>query len=1670
MKSSRSISKSNGRSKRNSRRTRGLKRPAGRQPFAFENLEPRHVLTTLSFVDTGGALDPGYKGTQDTLLFSIRPDTNFGTDTFVSVDQQDVNGARQGLLKFGDIFTATGEPGKIPFGSTITSATVTFSVFNESSSQALISLYPMFKDWDQLTVTWNSFRQAGGVGGVQASEGEAASVADGILFDPTSGFGKTIDVTASLRRWAAGDPNYGWLIESLSTNGWDFDTSENAQTNRPKLEVTFTEPTVGNSGTFRFLDATSVKTEGNLDDMSNPVLTTATIRVARTGGGTGSVSVDYDISGGTATAGADFVDTSGTLVFGPNETIKTFDVTLKGDVSLEGLENIVFSLSNPQNITTPGVNLPAIDAAADDHTLTIGDDDALVNEVLANVFNPTNSSISEANREFVELIGTPGANLGGAGYKYWFVVFEGEEEETGADEGSSGAGPFTANVNGNAGKGVGKADLVIDLSSYSFGANGLLVLTPATWAYTKDPGTNQAAILPADALEDNSQTYALIRTLATTTMVQGFDYDTVGKFNLVVGNPATIEQTTEAGVGVGVLDKLPVDAQIVDAVGVVEGGSGDRDRVATLSAPGVHIHQPIGNEGNVTPDAITRRFGDQTPNSAGPWYNGEITTDSVTEIPYDAAPRQNVVTPAGARLTPGAPNGQTTVGFDVTASTVVENVGGGKVTIMVTRSTNLPSAPLNLFYSTVNGTALAGSDFTGVANGLLSFGPNELVKSFDISITNDTDKESFENFRVTLSNADDPYQIISTTHTVTIEDDDALKKKFQQGTGGYTGSQDATINSRTPDIGLGGPGTAATIIVDEELGSFTGAEAFPAQALIRFDGLFGSAMNQVPEGARILGGFLKVNVVSNGGGSDSDAQIRFFRMLKDWDENQATWNDPATDVQFGVTPDDVEAYADPDFLVNTPAAEGAVSIPINVETLQAWANGVVPNFGWAIIADTGNNWEFSSANDFINPNAFAPELTILYSDPVAEAGTFRFSDTQYRVNEDGTATITVERVGGTTGNATLNFAVTAGTTGSLADIQGTNGTVSTTGTLTFTGGAVKQTFTIQINNDSQLERNEVLNLSLTHASGAGTVDRNSATLTIRDNDFSTVSPSVLLNELYINDPGNDGGHEFIELTGLADSAMGGLYLFVIDGDSGSGLGAADMVIDLGAALNGSNGLSIIHGASGFNDFDVPGATSRILTSLLNTENLANDSTTFVLAYSPASRLSTQAFDYDWDNDGDLDLPTGLVFIDSIAIKDDGAQDRLYGPGGAPAVGNVIDVFASKNYVPDGVSRKTGNTTVNSASAWFHGDLLPTGDDPLVYTIARSTDLPLAPSSGTAITPGEANTSAASGLVSLTSVTPNNPVGTFTLNFSAPVTQLLLGSGGNQAAISLTNPAGNVITGINVVANATGVGSATWTVSFAGPNVVSGKLPPGSYRLNFTGNNLIGNGRAVDTANTATVAGSDRQLLFNVVAAPGDFNLDGTVDAADYVRWRKTDNTPANYTLWRANFGNTSTVVFPASGDGAGLGSSSAEAAALPLAATPQALAAPVLTQVIPAAPAAATVGVAFAGDNQGSKDAQQVSARRDSGLAFAAQRPVAARRPALERATLRKLILHGAQDRGLLAWLAANDGDRQYAGRVDGVLEAIGPERLSAFGPVYESGQAHEAVGAALEELLECGV
>lgn len=77
--------------------------------------------------------------------------------------------------------------------------------------------------------------------------------------------------------------------------------------------------------------------------------TTLSLPVTLSGPSGREVDVDYATSDGTATAGSDYTATSGTLVFAAGETSKQIDVTVNGDLLVEGNETFTVTLSAPFN-------------------------------------------------------------------------------------------------------------------------------------------------------------------------------------------------------------------------------------------------------------------------------------------------------------------------------------------------------------------------------------------------------------------------------------------------------------------------------------------------------------------------------------------------------------------------------------------------------------------------------------------------------------------------------------------------------------------------------------------------------------------------------------------------------------------------------------------------------------------------------------------------------------------------------------------------------------------------------------------------------------------------------------------------------------------------------------------------------------------------------------------------------------------------------------------------------------------------------------------------------------------------------------------------------------------------------------------------------------------------
>jgi hypothetical protein len=92
------------------------------------------------------------------------------------------------------------------------------------------------------------------------------------------------------------------------------------------------------NGTLQF----SSQTYNASEDAGSAIIT-----VSRVEGATGSVTVDYATSNGTAGAGSDYTATSGTLTFNQGEISKTFTIPILTDNLLEVEETVNLTLSNP---------------------------------------------------------------------------------------------------------------------------------------------------------------------------------------------------------------------------------------------------------------------------------------------------------------------------------------------------------------------------------------------------------------------------------------------------------------------------------------------------------------------------------------------------------------------------------------------------------------------------------------------------------------------------------------------------------------------------------------------------------------------------------------------------------------------------------------------------------------------------------------------------------------------------------------------------------------------------------------------------------------------------------------------------------------------------------------------------------------------------------------------------------------------------------------------------------------------------------------------------------------------------------------------------------------------------------------------------------------------------
>ena len=220
---------------------------------------------------------------------------------------------------------------------------------------------------------------------------------------------------------------------------------------------------------------------------------------------------------------------------------------------------------------------------------------------------------------------------------------------------------------------------------------------------------------------------------------------------------------------------------------------------------------------------------------------------------------------------------------------------------------------------------------------------------------------------------------------------------------------------------------------------------------------------------------------------------------------------------------------------------------------------------------------------------------------------------------------------------------------------------------------------------------------------------------ITDDDF--IGSDFLLNEIYVNNPGGDGNHEFIEIIAAPLTPLVDVWLLEIEGD-GPNAGTVDNGQNLSSLTTGSNGLVLL--GQNYSSSTPWGAAVDPATTLsdLVGGTIENGTITFMLVQG---YTGSNGVDLDADNNGQLDSTPWVSVLDSVGWADGGGSDRVYSP-----------VILTQSGVPDAATRIVNDDRPEEFDAWFNGDISGSTDS-TVYGNGSS-GLP----AGAEITPGSIN--------------------------------------------------------------------------------------------------------------------------------------------------------------------------------------------------------------------------------------------------------------------------------------------------------------------------------------------
>jgi hypothetical protein len=494
--------------------------------------------------------------------------------------------------------------------------------------------------------------------------------------------------------------------------------------------------------------ADSSVVEGNVG--TTPMTFTVTLAAPATG----TVTVNYATTPGTATAVADFIAETGTVTFAPGDTSEEITIDVVGDVLFEPNETFTVTLSSPSANGAISDGSATGTITNDDGVTLINISDAMVAEgnagtsTLTFTVTLTAPAVENVTVNYATANGTATAESGDYVAETGTVTFTpGDQSET-----------ITIDVNGDL---LFEANetMTVTLSNASVNAN--IADGTGTGTITNDDAVSVINISDANVTEGNSGTTVLTFTVTLDAPAAG----------TVTVNYATSDGTATTAGG-----------DYVAASGTVTFVAGDISEQITIT---------VNGDTNVEPNETL------TVTLSNPSANASINDGTgIGTITNDDAIA--VINISDASVTEGN-SGTTVLTFNVTLDAA-------------------PTGTITVNYATSDGTATtAGGDYVA-ATGTVTFVAGDMTEQITITVNGDTSFEPNETLTVTLSNPSANASINDGTGTGTILNDDSsvaaitATKTVAPATAGIGENVTYTIVATN-----NGPQSATNVVVTDDL-------------------------------------------------------------------------------------------------------------------------------------------------------------------------------------------------------------------------------------------------------------------------------------------------------------------------------------------------------------------------------------------------------------------------------------------------------------------------------------------------------------------------------------------------------------------------------------------------------------------------------------------------------------------------------------------------------------------------------------------------------------------------------------------------------------------------------------------------------------------------------------